>query len=74
VLATGPSGGMAAVTIDGISMGSVDLYTSSSQWQVLELYTGLASGSHKIVVTALGTKNVLSKGTQVVVDAFVVNS
>jgi hypothetical protein len=39
---------------------------------VAEAYTGLASGSHTIVVTVLGTKNASSKGTKVVVDAFVV--
>jgi hypothetical protein len=72
--ATGPSAGKASVTIDGVSMGTIDLYAPSVHWQVLESYGGLAPGSHTVVVTVLGTKNASSAGTLVIVDAFVVYS
>jgi hypothetical protein len=71
ITSTGPSYGQANVSIDGVSKGTVDLYASTVHWQVVEAYTGLASGSHTIVITVLGTKNASSKGTKVVVDAFV---
>jgi hypothetical protein len=74
VTAAGPSAGMAGVMIDGVSKGTIDLYAPVVQWQLAESYAGLASGSHTIVVTVLGTRNTASAGTQVVVDAFVVDS
>ncbi len=73
VTATGPGYGQAQVTIDGVSKGTVDLYQPSVQWQVLESYSGLSSGSHTIVVKVLGKKNASSTGTGVVVDAFIVH-
>jgi hypothetical protein len=72
--ATGPSAGMATVTIDGVSMGTVDLYAPSVNWQVPESYRGLASGSHTIVVSVLGTKDAAATSALIVVDAFVVYS
>jgi hypothetical protein len=72
ITSTGPAYGQASVSIDGVAKGTVDLYASTVHWQVAEAYTGLASGSHTIVITVLGTKNASSKGTKVVVDAFVV--
>lgn len=74
VTAIGPSDGMASVTIDGVSVGTVDLYAAKAHWQVLESYSGLASGPHTIVITVLGTKDAASKGANVVVDAFIVYS
>lgn len=74
ITATGPSAGMASVSIDGVSMGTIDLYAPTVNWQVDESYRGLAPGSHTIVVTVLGTKDPSSAGTLVVVDAFVVYS
>jgi hypothetical protein len=74
VTATGPSSGMASVTIDGVSRGTVDLYSSTVHHKVAETYSGLALGSHSVVITVLGTRNALSKGDGVVVDAFIVNA
>ena len=74
VTATGPSEGKATVTIDGVNRGTIDLYSPIVQWQVMEPYAGLASGTHTILITVLGTKDAASAGTQVVVDAFVVSS
>jgi hypothetical protein len=75
VTATGPSAGMASVIIDGISVGTVDLYAPTVNWQVVETYAGLSPRrTHTIVVKVLGTKNPASTGTAIVVDAFVVHS
>jgi hypothetical protein len=74
ITATGPAYGMASVSVDGVNMGTVNLYASSRHWQVAESYLGLAAGTHTILVTVLGTKKASSKGTQLVVDAFVVDS
>jgi hypothetical protein len=74
VTAAGPSAGMASVMIDGVSKGTIDLYAAATQWQMAESYAGLASGPHTIVATVLGTRNTATAGTQVVMDAFVVNS
>jgi hypothetical protein len=74
VTAAGPSAGMAGVTIDGVNEGTIDLYAPAMHWQTAESYSGLAPGSHTIVMTVLGTRNTASAGTQVVVDAFVVDS
>jgi hypothetical protein len=74
VTATGPAEGKASVTIDGVSMGTLDLYSPTVQWQVTKSYSGLTSGTHTIVVTVLGTKNGSSTGTTVTLDAFVVQS
>jgi hypothetical protein len=73
ITATGPSDGMATVTIDGVSKGTFDLYASSVHWQLAKSFTGLVSGSHTIVITVLGTKNALAKSTNVIVDAYVVH-
>jgi hypothetical protein len=74
VTATGPSEGKATVTVDGSVVETVDLYSPTVVWQVVETVTGLTSGSHTILITVLGTKDATSAGTQVVVDAFVVAS
>ena len=74
ITATGPSDGMASVTIDGINKGTLDLYAPSVHPQVKEPYSGLASGAHTIVITVLGSHNASSTGTSVVVDAFVAHS
>lgn len=71
ITAVGPGFGKAAVTIDGVSMGQVDLYASSAVWQTPVTYGGLAPGPHTMLVRVLGTKNAASSSTKVVVDAFV---
>jgi hypothetical protein len=73
ITATGPAYGEAEVIIDAVNQGTVDLYSSSVNWQIAETYSGLSSGPHTIVVKVLGIKNASSTGTKVVIDAFVVS-
>lgn len=71
VTATGPADGLAQVTIDGVKQATVDLFTAQVAWQVSKSYAGLAPGPHTIVITALGTKDATSTGSNVIVDALV---
>jgi hypothetical protein len=73
VAATGPDMGIAAVTVDGTSVGSVDLYTATRGTRVLSV-TGLATASHKIGIKATGTRNPASSGTAISLDEFVVGT
>jgi hypothetical protein len=74
ITARGRSYGKASVSVDGGPATTVDLYRSSPAWQVVgRSVSGLAPGSHTIVVKVLGTKNGAATGTLVPVDAFVVH-
>ncbi|MGB8644471.1 MAG: hypothetical protein WCF84_04490 [Anaerolineae bacterium] len=73
VTMTGPDQGKATVTI-GATTYTVDLYSATQQWNVNKTYSGLTSGAHTITIKVSGTKNAASTGTNVAVDAFVVNN
>ncbi len=70
ITAYGPNYGQAEVFIDGVSQGVTDLYQAKAVWKVPVSFAGLSGGKHTIRVKVLGTKNPLSGGTAVVVDAF----
>lgn len=75
VTAFGPSYGRAAVSLDGGTPVTVDLYRSGQTWRTTgRSITGLTPGAHTLTVRALGTRNAASTGTQVVVDGFTVLS
>jgi hypothetical protein len=67
--AVAPWHGIAAVSVDGGTATSVDLYAASKAGNVL-LWTSplLAAGAHTLTVQATGTKNGASTGTTIVVD------
>ena len=68
---TGPGGGIATVKIDGVSIGQVNLYSSSTVWKKTLLErTGLAPGPHTILITVTGTKSSQATSKKVYVDAF----
>lgn len=69
----GPSRGMAAVTIDGVSKGTVDLY-SATPAAFSKAFGGLSTGAHTILIKVTGTRNAASTGTGVVVDGFTVGT
>jgi hypothetical protein len=74
ITATGKAFGKASVTIDGVSKGTVDLYTATAKGKVLETYGGLSAGAHTMVIQVLGTKNASATGTKVVVDGFTIHA
>ena len=66
----GPNGGIATVSVDGTSAGSVDTYAPSKQYtQVLFSDTTLSAASHDLTVTVTGTKDSQSTDTIISVDA-----
>jgi hypothetical protein len=69
----GPNQGIAAVTIDGVKEAAVNLYSKTAQ-AVDQTYSGLAAGTHTLVVTVTGRKAAASTGTNVAVDAFTVGA
>ena len=73
VTSVGPNMGQVEVTLDGESMGVVDLYAPVATDRYVAWSTSFADlGSHTLTVTALGTKNALSTSSRIVLDAFAV--
>lgn len=70
----GPDEGRAQVKIDGVDMGTVDLYSATVQNQYLKTFKKLAAGNHKLVIKVLGTKNAHATDTNIVVDGFIVGA
>ncbi|MBI5741296.1 MAG: hypothetical protein HZA16_11340 [Nitrospirae bacterium] len=63
--------GIAKVYVDGVLQTTVDLYSATNRVkQVVFQKTGLASGSHTIVIDVTGTKNAASTGQTIDIDAF----
>ena len=67
----GPQYGNATVTIDGVSKGTVNLAASTEQ-AFSQVFVGLPSRTHKVVIKVAGTHVSPSTGNGVVVDGFVV--
>jgi hypothetical protein len=67
----GPDQGIAAVAIDGIPAGMVDLYAAVRQWRAWVFHAdGLADGPHTLVYRVTGTANGASTGVSVNLDAY----
>ena len=65
-----PLYGKAKVTLDGKSIGTVDLYSATAQWQQKVWGTGtLAFGSHTVTIAWTGLKKTAAKGANIDVDA-----
>ncbi|MBE0418176.1 MAG: SpoIID/LytB domain-containing protein, partial [Coriobacteriia bacterium] len=66
-----PSYGRAEVILDGKSQGIVTQYASSvSYQQTIWSIGGLPEGEHTLVIRPTGTKDSVSTGTTIVLDAF----
>jgi hypothetical protein len=70
----GPNRGKATVSVDGVVVQTIDLYSSTTQTRKMVFSQSNLdpSVSHTITVQVLGTKRSASSGTRVEVDAFVV--
>ena len=66
-----PSGGKADVYLDGVKqLCGIDFWCPQARdQQVLCYKNGLAQGKHRLEIVALGTKNPVSTGTRVYLDA-----
>jgi hypothetical protein len=67
----GPGAGMADVSLDGASLGRVDLYAATEQLRA-PVFTAanLVDGTHKLRIDVTGLQNPAATGAVVVVDAF----
>lgn len=74
ITALGDSYGEASVKIDGASVGTFNLYSSSQVWQETFPFGPLASGAHTIKIQVIGKKKSSSSGTKVLVDGFTIYS
>ena len=65
------NGGIAAVSIDGTQVATVDTYAAAGKefQQVLFSKTGLAAGSHTLTIAVTGQKDAASSAATVVIDA-----
>ena len=67
---TGPDRGRAQVYVDGVSVGTVDLYAATRTFGVVEPIGGLPDGPHVLRIVATGTAQPASTGTLVTIDRF----
>jgi hypothetical protein len=65
-----PNRGLAAITIDGVSKGTIDLYAPTVEWQASSRFCCLGSGKHVVVIRVAEQKSAGSTGQFVDVDGF----
>jgi hypothetical protein len=73
ITARGPGYGKANVTIDGVNLGTFDLYASVDAWQQPLSFGGLSAGTHTMTIKVLAQKRAAATGFAAVVDGFVVH-
>jgi hypothetical protein len=61
--------GLAAVFIDGVSKGTIDLYSPTIEWQSSALFAGLFPGRHTAEIRATGRHDPASTDAYIDVDA-----
>lgn len=74
VLYRGPDQGQATVIIDGEAVDQgLDLYAPEPEWGYTRVYEGLPLGGHNVQVRVLGKQQEASSGSEVRVDAIVID-
>jgi hypothetical protein len=69
--ARGTQSGIALVSLDGVLLAEVDLYSPTEQIQAAVFtLSGLADASHTLVIEGTGRQNAASQNALIVVDAF----
>ncbi len=69
----GSSYGTAEITMDERMLGTVDLYSATTDWQQKVWGSGtLSPGLHTVTIARTGQNNPAADGTDINVDAFVV--
>ncbi|MGD0772986.1 MAG: bifunctional glycosyltransferase family 2/GtrA family protein [Candidatus Solibacter sp.] len=64
--------GMAAIAIDGISRGTIDLYSAVTQWQSSVRFADLGPGRHLLAIRVTGESRAGATGKFVDLDALTV--
>jgi len=62
--------GTAAVTVDGVHQGTLDLYSATLQWRSRTRFCCFAPGRHVAVIRWTGLANPLANGTYIDLDSF----
>jgi hypothetical protein len=62
--------GPAAIIVDGVSKGTVDLYSPIVEWQASYRFCCLGTGKHMAAIRMLGQKSTGSTGQFVDLDGF----
>jgi hypothetical protein len=66
-----PQAGIAAVSLDGVSAGQIDLYAPTEAIRTpVFVATGLAAGTHTLRIDVTGQRNAAAMGAYVTIDAF----
>ena len=65
---TGPAGGRAGVYVDGVKVRTVDLYSATQTFGVVESIGGLTDGRHVLRIVVSGRSQTASAGTLVSID------
>jgi hypothetical protein len=66
-----PYGGIANVQVDGVSAGSVNMYTAGTIYKkILFERTGLSNAAHTLRISVTGTSSPSAQSTTVYADAF----
>ena len=65
-----PNRGLAAITIDGVSKGTIDQYSPTVEWQSSSTFCCLGPGKHLLVIRVAGQKSAGSTGQFVDLDGF----
>jgi glycosyltransferase involved in cell wall biosynthesis len=65
-----PNRGLAAITIDGVSKGTIDLYAPTVEWQSSSRFCCLGPGKHLVVIRVPGQNSSRSTGQFVDLDGF----
>jgi hypothetical protein len=61
--------GLAAITIDGVAKGVLDLYSPAIEWQSSTTFGGLRPGHHTVEIRVIGQHNPASNASYVDIDA-----
>jgi GH25 family lysozyme M1 (1,4-beta-N-acetylmuramidase) len=70
VTVTGPNRGRARISIDGVPVRVVDLYSATRTFGVVHRLDGLADGAHTLRIEVLGLSSPASRGRWIAVDRF----
>ncbi|MEA2579343.1 MAG: lysozyme [Actinomycetota bacterium] len=68
----GPGMGMARLVVDGVSVGTVDLYAPTQTYAVQKTVAGLSDGSHVLTLVVAGTHRPSASGSAVAVDGWII--
>ena len=68
----GPGMGMVRLLVDGVAVGTVDLYAPGPLFGVQETVLGLSDGPHLLTVEVLGTHRPAASGSAVAVDGWII--